>query len=240
MLHKQTLPHNDLPRERLFSLGADALADHELLSIVLGFGGKGVPVGEISRRLLKTYGSLGALLHSTSNELLANKYIGESKTATLLAVKEISLRIMMPSLHQNKLQINSPKQVFECMRKDFFMKKRESLYLLSLNSNNILLHKDLLSVGTINATLISPREIFRQALLRNATSVILSHNHPSNNPSPSREDLVLTEEVALVGQKLGIKLLDHVIVCDHEFCSIKSLDVFTLNSKGGENDDIIS
>ncbi len=227
----------DRPRERLFQFGATALSDYELVSIILGFGGKNHSVTEISKRLLKTYGGLKGMSQVTSSELLLNKYIGKSKAASIIAMNEIALRIMTQDLQDKRPKISTPKDVYDCLRRALFMKKRECLYLLSLDSHNVLIEKDLISVGTIHETLVSPREIFRQALLRNAVTIILAHNHPSNKAVPSNADLTLTEQVAQVGQKLGIKMLDHVIICDHDYCSIKAMDVFIVNEKGGEKND---
>lgn len=227
----------DLPRERILNIGAAALADFELLSLLLGFGGKDLNVFDVSKKLLNTFGGLKGLSQVTSTQLISTKYIGKSKAATLLAMNEIALRIMTLDNNTLKTKLSTPKDVYEILRRNMYMKKRECLYLLSLDVHNNLIEKDLISVGTIRETLVSPREIYRQALARNAVSIILAHNHPSNNPHPSSADIELTEQVALVGKQLDISLLDHVIICDHEYCSIKSLDLFTLNNKGGDKND---
>jgi DNA repair protein RadC len=231
---------SDMPRERILRLGGSALADYELLSIVLSVGGKNSSVFDISKNLLNKCDGFSGLYQLSSTELLSTKYIGNSKAAKILAVNEIALRVMTADNTQNKIKVSSPKDVHTILKSSLFMKKRECLYLISLDAHNNLIEKDLLSVGTIKETLISPREIYRQALLRNAVSIILAHNHPSNNPNPSTADLVLTEQVAQIGNQLGISLLDHVITCDHDFCSLKSLNLFTSQTKGGENNDVIS
>ena len=102
------------------------------------------------------------------------------------------------------------------------------MYLLSLDSRNVLISSDLISIGTVNETLVHPREIYRQAILKNAVSVILVHNHPSGEPKPSAEDIVLTERVAKAGKEIGIALLEHVIVCDDVYASMKGMDLFSV------------
>lgn len=233
MTIKNSFQSSDLPRERLFTVGSTSLADYELLALVIGFVGKENSVIDISKKLIKTYGGLKGLLQVNSSELLSNKYIGKSKAATLLAVNEIVLRVITQANTTFPIKVSSPQNVFEILRKDLFMKKRECLYLLSLDSRNNLIAKDLISVATINETLISTREVYRQALLRNAVCIVLAHNHPSNNATPSNEDLQLTEQIAQAGLRVGIKLIDHVIICDSNFCSIKSLNVFS-SMEGGE------
>lgn len=224
---------SDLPREKVLRFGPESLSDAELLALMLGSGGRGMSVFKLSNYILQECNGLYGLSQISATKLQKLKYIGNAKTACLLSLTELALRITTPAKDIQQL-ITAPEDVFKLLRKDLFAKKREFLYLISLDGRNKLISKDLISLGTIDSTLVSPREIFRQALLRNATSVILAHNHPSQNLTPSSEDLLLTEEVAKIGVSLGIPLLDHVIITDSSYTSIKALNLFDLTQKGGE------
>ena len=219
---------NDFPREKLARLGPTSLTDYELLALILRTGGKENSVVTIAQSLLNEFGGLSGLFSATSNQLQLVRYLGNAKIASIQALGELALRTSIPDATKTLL-IKTPEDVFKLLKKDLYMKKRECLYLISLDIRNKLIEKDLISLGTISQTLVSPREVFRQALLRNAVSIILAHNHPSNNPKPSAEDITLTQAMAHAGNSVGIALLDHIVICDHTFCSIKALNVFDSN-----------
>ncbi len=224
---------SDLPREKILNFGPSSLSDAELLSLVLRSGGRGTSVFKLAHYILQECNGLYGLSQLTSTKLQELKYIGSAKAACLLSLTELSLRITTPGTSSPAV-IAAPDEVFKLLRNDLFAKKRECLYLISLDGRNKLIAKDLISLGTINSTLVSPREVYRQALLRNATSIILVHNHPSQNLTPSTEDLLLTEQVAKIGTTLEMPLLDHVIITDTAYTRIKALCLFDLSKKGGE------
>lgn len=219
---------NDYPREKLERFGPTSLTDYELLALILRTGGKENSVVTIAQSLLNEFGGLSGLFSATSNQLQLVRYLGSAKIASIKALGELALRSSIPDVAKEVL-IKTPEDVFKLLKKDLYMKKRECLYLISLDTRNKLIEKDLISLGTISQTLVSPREVFRQALLRNAVSIILAHNHPSNNPKPSNEDITLTQAIATAGGHIGVALLDHIVICDHTFCSIKALNVFDSN-----------
>ena len=218
----------DRPRERLFKLGAKSLSDAELVAIILRSGGEGNSALVLGQSILKEFGGLKGLLDSSIEQLQGIKDVGLAKAACLKAVCELALRIGIAGELADKQQVRTPEDVFGLLRKELYAKKREHLYLLSLDSRNALISADLISIGTVNETLVHPREIYRQAILKNAVSVILVHNHPSGEPKPSAEDIVLTERVAKAGKEIGIALLDHVIVCDDVYASMKGMDLFSV------------
>ncbi len=121
--------------------------------------------------------------------------------------------------------MEKPSDIYQAINKDLYNKEKEYLFIISLDARNKIISKDLISIGTINETLISPREVFRQALLRNSTSIALAHNHPSGNSQPSREDIIITERMVKTGIEIGIPLLDHLIICNDSYTSLKSLGV---------------
>lgn len=224
----------DMPQERILLDGPKNLLDSELLSLILRSGGKDMPVLNLAKEILVKCDGLYGLSQITPAKLKELRYIGNAKAACLLSLVELAIRITSPN-DSEPIVVLSPETVFNILRKDFFAKKRECLYLLSLDGKNRLIAKDMISLGTINSTLVSPREIFRQALLRNATAIILSHNHPSHNLNPSSEDLFLTDQVAKLGQTMEIPLIDHVIITDTSYTSLKAANLFEAGQKGGEN-----
>lgn len=214
------LNKDEKPREKLIQQEAGALTNEELLAIILRSGGKGITAIELARNLLRELGGIRGLQKSDIKKLLEIKNINTAKATSLKAACEMGLRIT--SNTQSEVYIEDPKKAYELIKKDVFQKGKEYLYLLSLNSKNKLLAKDLISIGTVNATLVHPREIFKMALLRDAVTIILVHNHPSNDPIPSKEDLKVTQKVIESGKNIGVPLVDHIIVCDDSFFSMKS------------------
>ena len=223
MLLKEIMA-SERPRERLHKLGSSALSDSELLAIILRSGGKANSVLNLASQILARFGGIKGLLNADFHQLLTLKNVGYAKACSIKALSEIALRMCMDDF-EKKVNIKKPADVFTYMRKDFYKKDREHLYLISLDTRSNILSKDLLSTGTINETLVHPREVYRTALYKNAASVILVHNHPSNDPTPSNDDIRVTERVAKAGINMGIALVDHIIICDQTFASLKSLNL---------------
>lgn len=219
------LGNNEKPRERLVNLGSHALSDSELLAIILQSGGKDESVLDLSRKLLVSFNGYKGLREASVEQLKVFKNIGMAKAVAIIAVCEIALRLNLSDEKEIKY-VKFPKDAFNILKKDLFGKKREELYLISLDSRNKVIAKDRISIGTVNETIVHPREVFRQALLRNAVSIVLIHNHPSQETTPSSEDLIVTETIAKAGGLLGIALVDHIIISNTEYCSLKALGVF--------------
>jgi DNA repair protein RadC len=209
----------------MVNFGAQALSDSELLAIILRSGGRQESAIQIAQQLLKNFGGFKELAETDIKQLINYKNIGVAKACAIKAACEISLRVSF-SINTEKICINKPKDIFELLRKDFFNKKQEHLYMISMDSRNKLITKDLISVGTLNETLIHPREIFKKALAINASSIALAHNHPSGDPTPSSEDISVTQRIAKIGIEMGIPLLDHIIIAEDTFVSIKALNLF--------------
>ena len=227
------LNNNEKPRERLLNLGASALSNSELLALLLQTGGRNESVLELSRGLLIKFGGLSGVLEASVAQLTSQKNVGQAKAVIIKAAGELALRINFLNDVKTKA-VSTPKDIYKFLKKDFYGKKKEVLYAISLDSRNKIIGKDIVSVGTVNETVVSPREIYRQALLRNAVSIILVHNHPSQDTAPSTEDILVTEKVAQAGVMMGIALVDHVIVCDSEFSSLKALNLFKTRKFNGE------
>lgn len=220
----KTLNKYEKPREKATKQGINNLTNEELLAIILRSGGKDNSAIDLARNLLKKFFNFKNLLTVELEELLQIKDIGIAKATSIKASCEIALRILDKS--ENIQKITTPEDVYKLMYKDLYGKQQEYLYLLNLNNKSIPISKDLLTIGTNNQTLITSRDIYKKALAKNATSIILIHNHPSNDPTPSKEDLETTETVAEAGKKIGIPLLDHIIFSDTKYVSLKSLNIF--------------
>lgn len=219
------LNNQNKPRERLLEKGPSALSDIELLAVVLRSGGKGSSVTDLAASLLIKYKNVKSLLETDINSLLKHKYVGNTKATTLKAVSELGKRAYL-SQKDAAIAVKKPEDAYKIIKKDLFGKKQEYLYLISLDSRKKLISKDLICIGSINETLVPVREIIRKSLINNAVNIILAHNHPSNDPTPSHEDLLVTEKVAEACNLSGIYLLDHLIISDNRFISIKGLNLF--------------
>lgn len=206
------------PRERLLEKGPEALRDHELLAILLGAGYKGKNVLDVSRRILSEYPP-ETLTKIPIKELRKVKGIGPAKACTIKAAFELSKRAF--SVDQDTLPaVKTPKDVADTVV-DVRRKKKEHFVVLYLNARNQLIHKETVSVGTLNANIVHPREIFQPAVVNSAASIILVHNHPSGDTAPSNDDIQLTQRMVRAGEMMGIDVLDHVIVSERGYLSLK-------------------
>lgn len=222
-----TLLNDEFPREKLLKFGADHLTDAELIAVLLRVGGRDTSSVSLARSLIRHYGNLNALLNVPLLELINYKNIGVAKACTLKATFELGLRINFNNTSRKK--VKTPRDVFNVLKKDFFSKNREHFFLLSVDSRNRLISKDLLAIGTLNETVAHPREVFKRALQVSAVAIIVAHNHPSGDVTPSQEDIDLTNVLAKSGKLLGIPLMDHVIISQNEYVSIRSLGLFTID-----------
>ncbi|MBU4502279.1 MAG: DNA repair protein RadC [Nanoarchaeota archaeon] len=199
------------PRERFQRLGATALSDAELLALVLQQGTNGENVIDMSNRLLFRYG-IDKLSDLSLNELQEIKGIGPAKAMQIKALFEFNKRYSLSK--KNGKPIKSAKDVFEYASQKLLGADKEHFMILHLDSKNRVIKDETVSIGTLNASLIHPREIFKSAIRESANAIILVHNHPSGDPTPSEEDEEITKRLFDAGELLNIKLLDHVIVGD--------------------------
>ena len=212
------LPRIERPREKLLKYGAGRLSAIELLTILLGTGKKGESVLLVAKKLLKAI-PFEKFPYLTTNEFRNISGIGPAKTCELLASIELGKR-----LFQNKKvaisQLLNPKDVFDNL-KDITQSKKEHFIVFFLDSRNQQIHREIISVGTINASLVHPREVFEPAVRHLSVQVILAHNHPSGDLEPSEEDLTVNKRLVEAGKLLGIEVLDHIIVTKDSFISFK-------------------
>jgi len=204
------LPDEDKPREKLLKRGADALSESELIAILLRTGTVGANAVDVARELIQKYRTLGALSRCTARELAQVKGIKLTKAMQLTAAFELGKRLAreMPE----KQRIDTPELVYELLGAEMRMLHKESLRVVLLDTRWKLMRVEEISLGSLNESVAHPREIFRPALIYSAYAVIVVHNHPSGDPSPSAADTQLTRRLAEAAKLLQIQLLDHVII----------------------------
>ncbi len=202
---------SERPRERLLNVGASSLSNEELLSIILKTGTKNISVKDLSRTVLNEIHDITNLRDITYNKLIKIKGIGSVKAIELLASLELGRRVYYTSL-KDKVKLNNSSLIFNYFKNLFINETQENFYALYLNTKMELISYKLLFKGTINTSVVHPREIFRHAFLESAYSVIVIHNHPSNNTTPSNEDTELTNKLFEIGNIMSIPLLDHIII----------------------------
>jgi len=207
----ERLPASERPRERLCWRGPEALADAELLALQLGSGTRGRDAVEVAREMLAQYGSLAGVAARVMGELARTRGVGPAKAARLVAAFELSrrLRARTPG---TRVKLASPAEVYAAFGSLMEDLQREVFRVALLDAQNGLLRDLVISEGTLSASLVHPREVFKPAILEGAASIVLLHNHPSGDPTPSREDIRLTRQLAECARLLDFRLHDHVIV----------------------------
>jgi DNA repair protein RadC len=207
------LPPEDRPRERLLAKGADALGTDELLAILLRSGTAGVSALDAARQLLKQFGSLDALARTRPEQLAAVRGVGRDKAVTLLAAFKLAQRLAR-EVHAEPPQLETPEQVADYLREDSRAREVEHFQVLLLNTRRRLIRVEpvLISQGTLDTILVHPREVFKAAIAANAAAIVLAHNHPSGDPTPSEADIKVTRDLVRAGQLLRIEVLDHIIL----------------------------
>jgi DNA repair protein RadC len=220
------LPLCERPRERLLKLGSEALSVQEILAVILGRGNKGESVMDISQKLIKRFRSLRGVANASVEELTQTKGIGPAKAAQIKAALELSRRLEAHGDEKPKPFLKSPDDVVAEVRSKLKGKKKEHFLVLCLDTRNRLLNDRLVSMGSLDTSVVHPREVFKEAVSACAASVIFAHNHPSGDPEPSKEDIELTKRLVKAGEIIGIDVLDHIIVCDKSYLSLKARNLF--------------
>ena len=210
------LPHFKRPREKLAEQGPQALKDYELLSILLRTGYQGKSALEVAKRILKRY-SLDKLSQLSFKNLAKIKGVGKSRAATIIAAFALAKRV---NLDQKAIKITSPEDAVKVL--SFIRnKKREYFVALYLDAENKLITQKIISIGSLDASIVHPREVFYPAIKYRAASVIIAHNHPSGNLEPSENDLKVSKKLAKAGKILGIQLIDHLVITRDSFFSLR-------------------
>ena len=220
------LPLGERPRERLLKLGSEALSAQEILALILGRGIKGESVMVTSQKLLSRFGNLKGIANASIEELTQISGIGQAKAAQIKAAVELGKRLEDDAVERQKPMVKSPADVAALVRSQLKGKKKEHFLVLCLDTRNRIINCRPVSIGSLDTSIVHPREVFKEAVSSSAASVIFVHNHPSGDPEPSGEDIELTKRLAKAGEIIGIDVLDHIIVCDRSYLSLKARNLF--------------
>jgi len=216
MLIKE-IPNEERPRERLIKYGLDSLSNEELLSIILSTGYKNRSCKELSIDIINYFENINNLRNANINNLSKIKGVGVSKASNILASIELGRRVFINN--DNNIKITSSKDIFNLIKSDVENNKQEYFYALYLDNKNKLIEKRLLFIGTINQSLVHPREVFKYAYINSASSIVIVHNHPSGDITPSKEDINITSVLKELGSINKIPILDHIIIGHNKYYS---------------------
>lgn len=213
-------PEDERPREKLLKRGAEALTDAELLALILRTGdatGK-LSAIDLGRSLLQEFGDLRTLAGATVAELCRIRGIGPAKAVSIKAALELANRFQTRRL-ENLERFTAPTQIFEHFHHEFRDRRKEYFLALLLDGKNRIIKRVQISEGSLNQSIVHPREVFNPAVRESAAAIILVHNHPTGDPTPSREDIEITRRLREAGELMGVKVLDHIIIGDGTFLS---------------------
>lgn len=215
---KQLAPH-DRPREKLERLGAAGLGDNELLAVVLCSGSRHTDALALANRLIEHAGGLHGLTRAGVHDLRQVPGVGDARAAQVLAAVELGRRTLLRATAERQRLIH-PRQVAAYLLPQFGAGPVEQFGILMLDTKQRVIRIKIVSIGSLNTTVVHPREVFREAAAASAASIVLFHNHPSGDPTPSGDDLVLTTRMVNAGDIMGIEVIDHVILADQRYFSL--------------------
>ena len=216
----KTIAEHDRPREKLQRVGATALGDNELLAIVLGHGRANASALDIANAVLAGVAGLDQLARARYDELRSIPGIGAARAAQIVAAVELGRRTLTRG-GRERIQITSPRVLAEMLLPQFGSRAVEQFGVVLLDTKHRVLRTTIVTVGTIDASIVHPREIFREAASAGAAAIVLFHNHPSGDPEPSHDDVTLTRRIVAAGILMGIDVVDHVILADARYCSLR-------------------
>lgn len=210
----------DRPREKLISKGADSLSDEELLAIIIGTGTREKNVVELSREILQTF-SYDSLSDIEVSELTKIKGIKSAKASSIVASLRFGQRIAQKTMERKIIKISSSEDIYNYLKNELVDKKNEYFYAILLDTKNVIISKEVISIGILDASLVHPREAFKLAVKKSAKSIIFAHNHPSGDYTPSNDDFKTTQRLVQAGEILDIEVLDHIIIGKDGYYSFK-------------------
>jgi len=210
----------DRPRERLILQGPTSLSNQELIAILLRTGTKKESVLNLSNRLLHQFEGLRLLKDASLEEIMSINGIGQAKAVQVMAAIEVGRRISNLTF-EDRYVIRSPEDGANFLMNDMRFLNQEHFVCLYLNTKNQVIHQQTIFIGSLNASIVHPREVFREAFRRSAASIVCAHNHPSGDPAPSKEDIDVTRRLVECGKMIGIDILDHLIIGDKKYVSLK-------------------
>lgn len=216
------MPEVDRPRERLQRLGPESLTAQELLEVVMEKGGgRGGSVIVLAQKLLNKFTSLQGISEASVEELCSIPGIGLAKACQIKAAFELANRRDKPGINPQKIKVKTPEDAYNILKDKAHGKKKEYFWALFLDTRNQVIKVAEISVGSLDASIVHPRELFKEAIAASASSFIAAHNHPSGNPEASQDDIRLSKRLKEVGDLVGIELTDHIIIGDIKYLSMK-------------------
>ncbi|WP_128895986.1 RadC family protein [Longirhabdus pacifica] len=215
------IPNSDRPRERMLQFGSEVLSNAELVAILLRSGTVSESAIHVAQRLLNECGDLQRLADMSVKEITQTKGIGNAKALQIKAAVELGRRLSKSRM-QHKIAINAPEDAANYVMEDLRYLKKEHFVCLFLDIKHRIIAEETLSIGSLNASIVHPREIFKAAIQKSSAAIICVHNHPSGDPTPSPEDVEITHRLKDAGEILGIHVLDHIIIGDGQFYSLNA------------------
>lgn len=215
------LPKPDRPRERLQRLGPESLSAQELLEAVLGMGGAGESVMKTAQRLLEKFDNIQGIAEASIEELCRVRGIGFAKACQIKAAFELANRWDKSIQNKGKVVIKTPEDAYNELKGRFRGKKKEYFWAILLDTRNQIIKCVEISIGSLDTSIVHPREVFKEAIAASAASIIAAHNHPSGNPEGSQDDIHLSKRLREAGELVGIELVDHIIIGDGKYISLK-------------------
>jgi DNA repair protein RadC len=215
------IPSSERPRERMKRLGAENLSSQELFAIILGRGISGESVMITIQRVFDKFGNIENLANTSIEELMQIRGIGLAKACQIKAAFELANRWDKSSNSNNRQIIKTPEEAYVELKPKFRGKKKEHFWAVLLDTRSHIIKSIEISVGSLDSSIVHPRELFKEAIAASSSSLIVAHNHPSGNPEASQEDIVLTKRLIQAGNVIGIELVDHLIIGDGTFISLK-------------------
>ena len=215
------IPKNERPMEKLLMYGAEDLSNAELLAVLLRSGTRGENIVSLSTRLLYDVGGLDGLLYINIEEIKKLKGIKDVKACQIIAMVELFKRFRTLKSQKDNFKVSSPKDISMLLVNEMNNLNQEVLKVILLNTKNIVIGVKDVFKGSLNSSIVHPREIFKEAVQRGSANIIICHNHPSGDPTPSKEDIDVTLRIKQCGDLMGIKLLDHIIIGNSSYISLK-------------------
>ncbi|KIL53339.1 hypothetical protein KP77_03150 [Jeotgalibacillus alimentarius] len=210
----------DRPRERFIKQGPQSLSNQELIAILLRTGSRDESVINLANKLLQEFNGLRSLKEASYDELTSIKGIGDAKAVQVLAAVEVGRRIANITF-EDRFTIRSPEDGASFLMDELRFLTQEHFVALYLNTKNQIIHQQTIFIGSLNSSIVHPREVFKEAFKRSAASIICAHNHPSGDPAPSKEDIDVTRRLVECGKMIGIEVLDHLIIGEKKYVSLK-------------------
>ena len=216
------LSPGDRPREKLLQHGAAALGDNELVALILGSGRPRTSALGVANELLDAHGGLHGLVRSTADDLAQVGGVGVAKAAQLMAALELGRRTLAHA-PRARVQLRTPRDAAAFLLPTFGSRPTEQFGVVLLDSRHRVVRTSIVAVGSLNSTSVQPREVYREAMLGAAAAIVVFHNHPSGDPTPSADDVELTRRLVAAGIVIGIDLVDHIVLGDVRYCSLKEM-----------------